>query len=173
MLDIARAIGELPPTPNDMRIVWFDGEERGLLGSSAHVRAMPEVDAKRAVAMINADMIGAPNGRPGFSLGLRTADAFGDVVRSVAQRNGLPIEQFAVRHARSDHASFDRRLIPAIDFGVDVRSVYTDDPNYHRPGDTSLNINPTVLEANADVVAATAWHFANVVAKPPTPPPTS
>lgn len=147
-------------TRNDLRLVWFDGEEAGLLGSSAHVKANA-ADTDRTLAMINMDMIGSQFGQVGFDLGIRTGNAIGDALKGVMLRTGLAATEYTERHSRSDHASFDKAGIPSLDFGVSVRAVEKQDPNYHSPRDTIDKINPQVLEGYGDLIAVMLLELAN------------
>lgn len=159
LLEIARSLNGID-TRNDVRLIWFDGEERGLLGSRAYVRDYPgELD--RAVAMLNADMTGSPNGDVGFSVAVGTSAGVGDALMGVALRNGIKASFRPERHNRSDHAAFDRGGVPSTHFGVSVRTVSKDDPNYHSPRDTPDKINQSLLEQHADLMALGVYHFAN------------
>jgi hypothetical protein len=57
LIELAKSFDGID-TRNDIRLVWFDGEEAGLLGSKAHVKANA-ADSARTVAMINMDMVGS------------------------------------------------------------------------------------------------------------------
>lgn len=159
LIELAKSFAGID-TRNDIRLVWFDGEEAGLLGSKAHAAAN-RADAARTIAMINMDMVGSQFGKVGFDLGVRTGNAIADAVKGVALRNALSVTQYDERHSRSDHASFDQYDIPALDFGVSVRAVEKQDPNYHSPRDTVDKINLDVLEGNGDLIAAMLLDAAN------------
>ena len=164
LIELARSLEGIP-TRNDVRLVWFDGEEAGLLGSRAHVRANgPDMD--RTVAMINMDMVGSQNGTVGFSLGQRTSNAVADALRGVQLRTGLAGTNREERHSRSDHAAFDKAGIPALDFGVGISTLSKEDPFYHSPKDTIDKINPQVLEGYGDLIAVALLEFANRGARP-------
>jgi aminopeptidase YwaD len=169
LIELAKSFAGID-TRNDIRLVWFDGEEAGLLGSRAHVRANG-ADRSRTIAMINMDMIGSIKGDVGFSLGARTSNAIGDAVRGVMLRTGAQGVVREERHSRSDHASFDNVDIPAIDFGVSVRTIGKEDPYYHSPKDTVDKINPQVLEGYGDLIAVTLLEFANRATRVPGAPP--
>lgn len=151
LLEVAEALQGVE-TPNDVRLLWFDREEQGLVGSAAYARDYQK-SLEPAVVMLNADMVASPKGDVGFSVGPRTSSAVGDAIKGVALRNGIDAAFRDERHARSDHASFDRIGIPAVDFGVSVRTVDRDDPNYHTPRDTPDKLNTQVLEGYADLFA--------------------
>ncbi|MEO6866616.1 MAG: M28 family metallopeptidase [Gaiellales bacterium] len=160
LLSMAHALDGIS-TANDIKLVWFDGEEAGLLGSRAYVKAHPN-DTARTVAMINMDMVGSPNGIVGqHDLGVHTSSALEDAVRAVELRNGLRGTLSDVRHSRSDHASFDNVGIPAVDFGVSPKTVDQEDPNYHSSNDTIDKINRDVLEGYGDLIGTVVLDMAN------------
>lgn len=160
MTEILGALSKLPPTPNDVRIGLFDGEELGLLGSREYVRRHAD-EMGKFNALVDADMIGSPGGGTGFSLGVNTSTSLADVVSSVAQRNAIPVKVYPERHNRSDHASFDRVGVPAVDFGVSVKTINKDDPNYHSKRDTPDKINQVTLNEGGDIVALSIWELAH------------
>lgn len=159
LIELAKAFSGID-TRNDLRLVWFDGEEAGLLGSRAHVKANA-ADTDRTIAMVNMDMVGSRNGDVGASLGARTSSGIADALKGVLLRTGLAGTLREERHTRSDHASFDSAGIPALDFGVSVRTINRDDPYYHSPKDTLDKINPQVLEGYGDLIAVTVLDLAN------------
>ncbi len=159
LIELARSFEGID-TRNDIRLVWFDGEEAGLLGSRAHVKANT-ADVDRTIAMINMDMVGSQNGDVGASLGARTRSGLGDALKGVLLRTGLGGALRSETHSRSDHASFDSMGIPALDFGVSVKTISRDDPFYHSPKDTLDKINPQVLEGYGDLIAVTLLDLAN------------
>ena len=159
LIELAKSFNGID-TRNDIRLVWFDGEEAGLLGSKAHVKANA-ADTERTIAMVNMDMVGSQNGDVGASLGARTRSGLGDALKGVLLRTGLGGVVRTETHSRSDHASFDGAGIPALDFGVSVRTINRDDPFYHSPKDTLDKINPQVLEGYGDLIAVTLLDLAN------------
>lgn len=159
LIELARSFEGID-TRNDIRLVWFDGEEAGLLGSKAHVKANA-ADTARTIAMVNMDMVGSQNGDVGASLGARTSNGIADALKGVLLRTGLAGTLRDERHTRSDHASFDGAGIPALDFGVSVKTIGRDDPYYHSPKDTLDKINPQVLEGYGDLIAVTLLDLAN------------
>ena len=164
LIEMAKSFSGID-TRNDIRLIWFDGEEAGLLGSRAHAKAHPE-DMARAVGMINMDMVGSKFGTIGFSLGPKTSNAVGDAMKGVLLRTGLAAEHHSERHSRSDHAAFDAAGVPAIDFGIAIKNLNREDPYYHSPKDTLDKINPQVLEGYGDLIAVTLLDMANRAARP-------
>jgi Zn-dependent M28 family amino/carboxypeptidase len=164
LIELAKSFNGID-TANDIRLVWFDGEEEGLLGSRAYAKAHTE-ELKRAVGMINMDMVGSPNGVIGYDLGIHTSSAVSDAMRGVLLRTGIAGVEHQERHSRSDHASFDNIGVPALDFGVSVTGVEHEDPNYHSPHDTADKINMNVLEGYGDLIAVTLLEYANRAQRP-------
>ncbi|MCW2922351.1 MAG: putative aminopeptidase [Thermoleophilia bacterium] len=165
LIELAKSFNGID-TRNDIRLVWFDGEEAGLLGSRAHAKAHPE-DLARAVGMVNMDMVGSPHGQAGgFDLGMRNSNSLVDAMKGVLLRTGLSGVEYKERHNRSDHASFDAAGVPSVDFGVSVKDVEGQDPNYHSPRDTVDKINSQVLEGYGDLIAVTLLEMANRATRP-------
>ncbi len=169
LIETAKALRGIG-TANDIRLIWFDREEQGLVGSAAYVAAHRD-ELTRAVVMLNADMVASPNGRVGFSVGASTTNAVGDVIKGVAERNGINATFLPERHSRSDHHSFDRAGVPTADFGVSVKTVAKEDPNYHSPRDTPDRLNPVVFEGFGDLFALSVLHYANLGERTQGPPP--
>jgi Iap family predicted aminopeptidase len=170
MLALVKALA--PETlANDVRVVWFDGEELGLLGSAAYASTGMKSDISRSIAMLNADMIGSAGGDVGFSMGAKTTSGLGDAIAGVAARNSIKATFRSERHARSDHHSFDRVGIPSAHFGVSVKTVDRDDPHYHSPRDTPDKVDPVKMEAHADLLALTLLDLAGRTARVEGPPP--
>jgi Zn-dependent M28 family amino/carboxypeptidase len=160
LIELAKSFAGID-TRNDIRLVWFDGEEAGLLGSRAYVKAH-EAEMGRVVGMVNMDMVGSPHGQVGgFDLGLRNSNALIDAMKGVMLRTGLAGVEYKERHSRSDHASFDAAGVPSVDFGVSVKDVEGQDPYYHSPKDTVDKINSQVLEGYGDLIAVTLLDLAN------------
>ena len=51
--------------PHELRVVFFDAEEPGLIGSGAYVQALPEADAHRLIGLVNLETMGYTDRRPG------------------------------------------------------------------------------------------------------------
>lgn len=116
--------------------VWFvafDGEEDGLQGSRAFVNRAESTWVKGLKGMLNFDMVGV-NDRllVGGSGPLVAVAQAVDSTVSPFRDNGL-----------SDHRSFTAQGVPALFF------YRGQDPNYHKPGDTS--VNPKLLDATTGV----------------------
>lgn len=123
-----------------IRVLGFDREERGLLGSDAYVAAI--ADKKNIIGNINFEMMGHHARHDGsfhlidcdkpFLFGVPQKDSqfLSQEVRNSISSLGLDLTVVKACTSRSDHASFWRHKIPAIVisenfFGGD------DDPCYH------------------------------------------
>jgi hypothetical protein len=60
ILEIALKMAHTP-TRNQLRFIWFGGEELGLLGSAYYTRTLPPAEAARIVFDIDADVTASPN----------------------------------------------------------------------------------------------------------------
>jgi hypothetical protein len=51
--------------PHELRALFFDAEEPGLIGSGAWVQALPEADARRVLGLVNLETMGYTDRKPG------------------------------------------------------------------------------------------------------------
>ncbi len=174
LLEVARRLAG-KPTPLGLRLVVFDGEERGLAGSAVYA-ADPE-RVRDLVAAVVIEMVGytcdrpgcqrAPTGMPpglvpdrGDFLGvvgdLEHASLLGAFKRAAGPgRPPVRVLPVPARGAelpdtrRSDHAPFWDAGVGAVmvtDTG-DLRN-----PNYHLPTDTPDTLDPEFLRGSTEVV---------------------
>ena len=131
VLNIARRLAR-----SDAHSVWFvafDGEEDGLQGSSAFVRAADPQFLSHLQVMMNFDMVGvnerlSVSGTPALTALAQNAD------RSIATLGGS---------GGSDHVPFVDAEVPVLFF---TRGL---DPNYHKPSD--VQIEPRLLNKTVEV----------------------
>jgi Zn-dependent M28 family amino/carboxypeptidase len=144
-----------------VQIIWFTGEEQGLIGSTRFVRALK--DPSVILGVINLDMFGYDsNDDRCFELHVGTlpqSDAVGQCfVESIeAYQTGLPRYDYLTHRAtdRSDHGSFWARDIGAIEILENMMPPGPEDqdnpiacqntdanPHYHTDQDTVEKINP-------------------------------
>ncbi len=134
VLEVAEALASLKPAPKrSILIAFWDGEEKGLLGSKFYVDS-PLVPVEQTKFHINADMIGrlAP-GRFELS-GWRTA--FG-MRQFIAGQNTGKLEIDFTRSYRpdSDHYPFFERNVPSLMFHTGKHD------DYHKSSDDVDKIN--------------------------------
>ena len=138
-----------------VRLVFFTGEEQGLLGSQQYALALanaqragdPRQVARLVAAVYNVDMIGWDSaGGPVAQLHARPtpedlalADVFTQVVGAYGLAGLLTPSVRVDSMGRSDHASFWAEGFPAVlaieDYGADFN------PYYHSPQDRRSNFN--------------------------------
>lgn len=135
ILEIARAFQASGETPR-RRIVfaWFDGEERGLLGSQ-HLLANPVFPAETTFLMINLDMVGRLKGGKLTVFGSNTGDRLPGWLELANARVGLSLDLRETMQGNSDHAGWYERKVPVL---VPFTGLHTD---YHRPSDDTERLD--------------------------------
>jgi hypothetical protein len=159
VLEAVRAIAALGRAPRrSIRFALWGGEEQGLLGSSAYVRAHQD-ELDRAVAVLNVD------GGTGRVLGWTTPgrEDVQDDVRDLARALLRGLEATAVDRGMSyafdsDGGPFLREGIPLLDLNVDD-SRYEE--IHHKATDTMDRVDPHNLAIGAAAVAVTVYAIAD------------
>ncbi len=162
VLQIARAFrasGEKPL--RTVIIAFWDGEEKGLLGSQHFVQNCDFTE--KIKGYLNFDMIGRNNkpDRPRHVVYFYTAahPAFGQWLKDDIARYGLKLEPDYRAWDRpvggSDNASFAERDIPVIWYHTDGH------PDYHQPGDQADRLNWEKVVEITKASFLNAWNLAN------------
>ena len=157
-LETLRAIKALGLKPKrTIRMVLWEGEEQGLLGSRAYVEAHKgELDGIQAV-LVNDMGSGATKG---WQLQGRE-EARAPMARAVAPLNDFGVREISLRMmGGTDHASYDRMGVPAfsaIQEGLDYMS-----HTHHSQVDTFERVVPEQAIQSAQALAVTAWELANL-----------
>jgi len=164
LLEIAEAMQHLPAKPRrPILIAFWDGEEKGLLGSYHFVRVKPaSVAGMKIVFSVNLDMIGRLRGERLEVYGARTAAGLRSAVVAANNRpGGQPLElafDWAIEDD-SDHYPFIAAGIPTVMFHTGLHD------QYHRPSDDVHLVNFPGIEP----VARLALEFVTAVADDPGP----
>lgn len=173
ILETARALAAVAWRPHrTVRFIWFMGEELGLAGSEAYVRAHAgELD--RIVAVVNVDMPGSPRafgqfGHPElvpFLEGLRVDLAGYEIADEIGAWSG----------DGSDHAPFVERGVAALSLGGDIGP---GGKFYHLAGDTYDVVDRRATIQSSAVLAVLVRRLADLperptVHKPPASQPAS
>lgn len=155
------------PPRRTIRMVLFDGEEQGLLGSEAYVKAHygsfenPKADFKNLVACINMD---AGAGQ------MRGLGAFGPPASAQVLRELLaPFKDLGAvgamnrtsRPARaggSDSGTFSHAGLPVMGPTQDGLEYFT--TTWHTQVDTPERVSPQDLARTATMLASVAYHLA-------------
>ena len=156
VIEAARALKATGLRPRrTIRFILFSGEEQGLLGSWAYVKAhRAELDKIRAVIIFDSGI-----GRvTGYSLGGRSDIA--PAAREVLK----PLDSWDVnRHTTdaqtgTDHFDFLIEGLPTLVANQEEANYL---PNYHAASDTLDKVELRELELNTAVAALTAWGLAD------------
>ncbi len=157
-LETLRAIQALGLKPKrTIRMVLWEGEEQGLLGSRAYVEAHKDELDRIQVVLVNDMGSGATKG---WQLQGRE-EARAPMARAVAPLNDFGVREISLRMmGGTDHASYDRAGVPAfsaIQEGLDYMS-----HTHHTQVDTFERVVPEQAIQSAQALAVTAWELANL-----------
>ncbi len=161
-LQIARAFAASGKKPlRNVIFAFWDGEEKGLLGSKYFVQTCPFV--KQIKGYLNFDMIGRNNNpdRPRHVVYFYTEShpAFGQWLKDDIKEYGLKLEPDYRAWNRpiggSDNGSFALQEIPIIWYHTDGH------PDYHQPGDHAERINWEKLTDITRAAFLNMWNLAN------------
>ncbi|MCM6776605.1 M28 family metallopeptidase [Nocardia sp. CDC159] len=176
LLEVARRMATVQPK-NKLRFAFWGAEELGLLGSKYYVSNLSKTDHRRIGLYLNFDMIASPN----FAYMIRDGSA-GPAGSTEIEKNfaryydvrNLP-HISAPLNGRSDYDPFMRAGIPIGGvftgsdgiktpeeqrmFGGQAGRAY--DYCYHRPCDTTTNINDTALTVNTGAIAHAVQTYAS------------
>lgn len=162
VLQIARAFQASGQKPlRNVIIAFWDGEEKGLLGSRHFVQSCDFIG--KAKGYLNFDMIGRNHlpDRPRHVVYFYTAahPAFGQWLKDDIDRYGLALEPDYRAWDRpvggSDNASFAVRDIPVIWYHTDGH------PDYHQPSDHADRLNWDKVVEITKASFLNAWNLAN------------
>ncbi|MCA9123568.1 MAG: M20/M25/M40 family metallo-hydrolase [Planctomycetaceae bacterium] len=144
------------PTPPKRSILFafWDGEEKGLLGSK-HWVAHPTIDLANVAFMINVDMIGRMKGNQIEVFGSRTAPGLRRLVSEINFGSDLELKFNWELKANSDHHSFISHSIPALMFHTGLHD------DYHRPSDDAHKLNPAGMELASRLLFGVAYEVAD------------
>ena len=155
VLELARLLApERGKLKRSILFMDFAGEELGLLGSAEWVKE-PTRPLKKAVAMLNMDMIGRIKDDKVYIGGVGTGSTFNSVLEQARKEAPFKIESSAGGYSSSDHTSFVTRKIPVLFFFSGLHS------DYHKPSDTWDKINGASAARLLDMVASVAVQLAN------------
>ena len=154
LLETIEAFTKLPSPPRRTLVFAFwDGEEKGLLGSK-HFVSQPTVPLAAVKLYLNMDMIGRLRNNTVKVFGTRTG--FG-LRRLVSEQNheGVLLDFDWEIKANSDHHPFYSRNIPYLMPHTDLHD------DYHRPRDDAHKLNSLGMQQVTRLLFAMANHAAN------------
>lgn len=151
----------------DLRILGFDKEEVGLVGSKGYVKSLSQSERSKIVAVINFEMMGT-NSRKDGHFHIIDCDRAESIfitktMEGIMNWHKLGLTKVPGCTKRSDHASFWKANIPAIVisenfFGGDS------DKCYHKKCDkVDDRLDFTYMEKITSTVASTAYALLEVI----------
>jgi len=147
---VAKHIASLPNRKYNMKIVFFDEEEKGLIGSKAYAQKL--VDEKLNVVSVHTvdQLAWDEDGDKGIELEVPTDEIKAHYLQ-IAKDFGyqFPIQISDV--TSTDHRSFRRLGFPATGITEEYKNGDTT-PHYHKPTDTFETVNFEYLTAITEYV---------------------
>ena len=134
VLGMARALAAAGGTARTLVVVFFSGEEIGLLGSAHYVKH-PPLPIERTAAMLNFDMVGRMRNDRLNVGGVESGGGLRALVERVTGGDRLDLVLRDSPYGPSDHASFYAAGVPVLFFHTGGHD------DYHAPGDTADKIN--------------------------------
>jgi len=155
ILETLRALKAGPPLKNDVRVVFTDGEEAGLLGAAAYVAAHPQL-AQQVGVVMNFE----GRGSSGPVAMFETSDANGGLIRQLAQAAPYPVASSLTYTVYkrlpndTDMTVFKHAGVPGLNFA------FTEGfQNYHSPLDTPAHLDLRTLQHMGSYALALTRHF--------------
>jgi len=171
LIEVAHAIRKLR-LRRTVVFASFDGEETGLVGSQAFVKAGP-FDPKSFAALICMDLVGGDfypgDSRGLYALGAESGRSLRDLVVAEAARESdlevRPLGIYAIEPMgplipRSDYASFRSAEVPFVFFSTGTPWYY------HTPHDDPERINLDKLRSNVGFIARVLAALADAPVRP-------
>ncbi len=160
VIALARMLRQSEIQPDaTIKFILFMGEEQGLLGSKAYVKALSAEARKKIRAVLNLDMIGF-DAVPPLSILMET-NSFNrpmmEIMQAMAAKYSNCSIQVSYKAWGSDHAPFLNVQIPAV---LTIESEFATNPHYHQVTDRVEVINPELCEAILRINAATMYKYA-------------
>lgn len=133
LLKLAKLLKERPEARDNYLIVFFSGEEMGLLGSNYFAKN-PALDLEEVPYMINLDMVGRLREEKTLSVsGTGTTPIWPQMLNSLNPGFDLVLSESGV--GPSDHTSFYLQDIPVLHFFTGQHE------DYHKPSDDAELLN--------------------------------
>jgi Zn-dependent M28 family amino/carboxypeptidase len=156
---VVAALKSLPCRSRDVIIVFFDEEERGLIGSR-NFASFLKTSGEAIHSVHTIDQVGwDKDGDRAIELELPTRE-LEQLYRQVAASNGFTMPLHRTSTSSTDHSSFRRAGFAAV--GITEEYVNGDTtPHYHRASDTFETVDFAYLEHSTAFVSAV---FGNLVA---------
>ncbi len=166
LLELARAFSAGTRPRRSLLLIFFSGEERGLLGSKHFVKS-PTVPLEQIRAMLNFDMIGRLSLNRFTIYGIQTAREFEALVEKAAAEVDVRYTKAGDVPGNSDHAPFHRKKIPVLFPFTGIHK------QYHQPEDDweridavgaakVLTMSHQIIREVADMTSGPTWTDADL-----------
>ena len=133
LLKLVKMLKEWPEARDNYLIIFFSGEEMGLLGSNYFAKN-PELNLEEVPYMINMDMVGRLRDEKTLSVsGTGTTPVWSQLLNSLNPGFELVLSESGV--GPSDHTSFYLQDIPVLHFFTGQHE------DYHKPSDDAELLN--------------------------------
>ncbi|MDP6963451.1 MAG: M28 family peptidase [Planctomycetota bacterium] len=165
LLEVAQALSSYQPNV-DILLLWFTGEELGLLGSRAYCEE-PIRPHEDCIAMFNMDMVGRGEEKKVNIGGLWSRPSWEVFVekqhKRIKSKLKMDNEQGRDLYARSDQYSFHTKgVVGLFFFEADLDS----NKSYHQPSDKAVSIDGKKMSLIAQLFTACVWAVAYEDARP-------
>jgi hypothetical protein len=159
VLELIQAMVRLPEPPRrSVLFVFWDAEEKGLLGSK-HWVAHPTLPLERVALMINLDMVGRLRDQRLTVIGSRSSAGLRKLV-SLDNDEGLSLEFPWLTEPDADYYSFLVRNVPVLMLHTGLHE------DYHRPSDVASKINSAGMKQIDRLLLALVCDLASRDARP-------
>jgi hypothetical protein len=170
LLELAQAVA-LQPLKRSVLVLFFAGEEDGLLGSQALCRN-PPVPLSSMAAMLNLDMLGRGKVDEVAVLGTDQNPGFEKLLQRAQRVKAHRVKRVLIGQARelwerSDHASFHAVGVPTLFFFESGK--VDDNPDYHTWRDTLDQVDAEKVARSARLALVCAQLIGNDEERPPAP----
>jgi len=148
LLELAKTFAARTDRKADLWFIAFSGEESGVLGSSAFVRAPPAgFVAARVRAMLNLDMVGRMRANALQALGTASAAEWDALLSEACKSARVNCTGGGDGYGPSDQTPFYAAGIPVLHFFTGAHG------DYHKPSDLPPTLNAGGMARVAEVVA--------------------
>jgi hypothetical protein len=155
LLEMIEALTLLPTPPRRTIVFAFwDGEEKGLLGSK-HWVSSPTIPLSQVVCLVNMDMIGRLTNNKVEVYGTRTAPGLRRLVALGNRESDLRLDCTWEMIDNSDHFPFYERGIPILMLHTGLHG------DYHRPSDDVERVQFAGMQRVSRLLFQTVYELAN------------
>jgi hypothetical protein len=158
VLAVGERLGDQQRRRNVLLVFW-SGEEIGLIGSSAFVN-QPPVPLDQVAAYLNFDMVGRMQDNKLIVQATGTSPVWGRILEQTNVAAGFDLAVQADPYQPTDVASFNQAGVPSLNF---FTGTHTD---YHKPSDTADKIGYEDLDRVVDFAAAIVQRIDGTIEAP-------